>query len=281
MWLEYLNAGTGWPCAWHCTANPDEVLVFCHRFASPLTDGALLCTGSSPGKNETREKERKETGRKVWTNISLVRDLPERWNRVSLPLAENHDVHTHVPLHETSLFPENRRCFATNRFYRENKRAIRQLTIERFTYSWVQDIPVRGTSTPRWITYWSLSNRVSSRRSTRELCCRWALTTQKLCEVSKVWNDACVNQGLPKTGHGISLRRAEQNDRRLVGLFFPATLQVTRQRWRFASDWLCLCRAVRKYSINECLPKTGHGMPLSRARQNGAGLRSLLQPTTP
>lgn len=43
---SYLNAGTGWPCAWHCIANPTADLVCSHRFASPVTEGALLPTGS-------------------------------------------------------------------------------------------------------------------------------------------------------------------------------------------------------------------------------------------
>lgn len=43
---------------------------------------------------------------------------------------------------------------------------------------------------------------------------------------------------LPKTGHGITLSRAEENDGRLVGFLLPAALQVTRQRRRFAPDRL-------------------------------------------
>lgn len=111
-------------------------LVFCHRFASPVTDGALLCTGSSRGRNKTvRVRRGKTEGR----DFLLSCCLPERWHRVSLPLAEDHDIGTGAPLHQTSLLAENRRRFATDGFYpwkererkKENRVAKRNLDLPR------------------------------------------------------------------------------------------------------------------------------------------------------
>lgn len=56
--------------------------------------------------------------RTVPIDNSPTRNLPERWHRVSLPLAENHDVRIGAPFHQTALLPQNRGCFSADRFYR-------------------------------------------------------------------------------------------------------------------------------------------------------------------
>lgn len=59
-----------------------------------------------------------DTTKKRIVPIDIIRDLPERWHRVSLPLAENHDVCTGASFHQTALLPQNRGRFSADRFYR-------------------------------------------------------------------------------------------------------------------------------------------------------------------
>lgn len=63
---------------------------------------------------------------------SLIRDLPERWHRVSLSLAENHDVCIGASFHQTALLPQNRGRFSTDRFYSIFNRSEKGIAREYF-----------------------------------------------------------------------------------------------------------------------------------------------------
>lgn len=68
---------------------------------------------------------------------------------------------------------------------------------------------------------------------------------------------------LPKTGHGITLSWAEQIDRRLAGPFFPAALQVARQRWRLASNRLYSNSGFEMFRGRRCKHPTSESLYLN------------------
>lgn len=103
-------------------------------------------------------------------------DLPECWHRVSLPLAQNHNVRAGAPFHQAALLPQNRGRFRADRFY--------------------------GT----YVTHILIFCRPS------------------------------ISDRLPKTGHRVALSRARQHDAGPRDPLFPPAFHFADQRRRFAAN---------------------------------------------